>query len=84
MYPSLWGTKLQRNEEHAVSNNGLFPLVNNYSSLAFLMEGKERWADVWNWSRIVTTVEGRETVKIWLIFWDKIHKALEIMICVAG
>lgn len=35
------GDKLPSKEENVVSNNGLFPLVNDYSSLAFPVEGKE-------------------------------------------
>lgn len=35
------GDKLPSKEENVVSNNGLFPLVNDYSSLAFPVERKE-------------------------------------------
>lgn len=36
------GPKLSNNKDNAASKNSLFPLVNNYSDLAFLIEVKER------------------------------------------
>lgn len=69
------GPKLANNEKNAASKNGLFPLVIDYSYLAFPTEGKERWADAWNCNRNVTKAEWREVVRSWLILSDKIHEA---------